>query len=156
MHFILYSKITAHRFEPYNVNGGRSALPAHAVKVGIDQDGSEIFLGRVNHNGDVVPAKVIPSKSAAYIPWGGKEVLVSFVEILREVQYIWKPSANGQVPHNAVPFGTTSSGEALFAGRCTHEGSLTPGKVQPSHGCIYIPFNGSEVAIKQYEVLCMD
>lgn len=32
-------------------------------------------------------------------------------------------------------------------GRAYHEGSLTVGKVQISHGLLYIPFDGREVAI---------
>lgn len=40
-------------------------------------------------------------------------------------------------------------------GRCLHEGTQTPGKVQPSHGCLYIPFNGEEVSVTEYEVLVL-
>lgn len=60
------------------------------------------------------------------------------------------------MPPNAVAFGSTADGEILYAGRCNYEGSVTPGKVQPSHGSCYIPFNGTEVACKSYEVLCLD
>lgn len=42
----------------------------------------------------------------------------------------------------------------LNIGRVYHEGSLTVGKVQISHGALYIPFNGSEVSIhSEIEVL---
>lgn len=34
-----------------------------------------------------------------------------------------------------------------IAGRAYHEGSLTIGKVQISHGALYIPFGGEEKAI---------
>lgn len=32
-------------------------------------------------------------------------------------------------------------------------GSLTPGKIHKSHGCMYIAFNGGEVNLRTYEVL---
>jgi hypothetical protein len=40
-------------------------------------------------------------------------------------------------------------------GRALHQGTQTPGKVQPSHGCLYIPFEGAEIPIQEYEVLCI-
>lgn len=51
--------------------------------------------------------------------------------------------------------GKTLDGENLYMGRCLHEGTLTPGKIQPSHGCLYIPFNGEEISVKEYDVLVL-
>lgn len=51
--------------------------------------------------------------------------------------------------------GKTLDGENLYMGRCLHEGTLTPGKVQQSHGCLYIPFNGEEISVKEYDVLVL-
>lgn len=50
--------------------------------------------------------------------------------------------------------GETSGGEPLFVGRARHEGTVTLGKVQPSHGVCYIPYGGQEVAYDNYEILC--
>lgn len=127
------------------------------MQVGTDADGTKIYIGRAFYEGDAIPAKVIPQKNAAYIPYGGKEVSVTAnLEVLRRVEYVWVPASNGKVPANAVPFGKTAGGEELYAGRAVHAGSQTPGKIQPSHGCLYIAFDGKEVAIKQYEVLCLE
>lgn len=41
-------------------------LPLNAIFVGNDSDGSPIYVGRAFHNGDQIPAKVIPSKNVAY------------------------------------------------------------------------------------------
>lgn len=41
-------------------------LPPNAIFVGNDADGSPIYVGRCFHNGDQLPAKVIPSKNVAY------------------------------------------------------------------------------------------
>lgn len=41
----------------------------------------------------------------------------------------------------------------LYVGRAAHEGSLTIGKIHPSHQCIYIPYGGAEISLAAYEVL---
>lgn len=51
-----------------------SAVPMDAVVAGHDLDGSAIYVGRAYHEGDLIPAKVIPSKQVAYVPHGGQEV----------------------------------------------------------------------------------
>lgn len=50
-----------------------SAVPHDAVVAGHDVDGSAIYVGRAYHEGDLIPAKVIPSKQIAYVPHGGQE-----------------------------------------------------------------------------------
>ena len=49
----------------------------------------------------------------------------------------------------------TQEGEKLFIGRHEHDGSFVVGKVQPSHGCLYISFGGDEIPYQDYEVLCI-
>lgn len=101
----------------------------------------------------MLPAKVLPDKSVAYVTHGGEEVAVEEYEILRSGEFVWEYAQNGEVPSGAVEAGRTADGEKLYFGRCLHEGSQTPGKVQSSHGCLYIPFDGAEVAVTDYEVL---
>lgn len=48
-------------------------LPPGAVVGGRDCDGSSIYVGRSFHNGDMIPAKVIPDKNAVYVCHGGEE-----------------------------------------------------------------------------------
>ena len=50
-----------------------SPLPMGAIHAGHDADGSPIYVGRAYHEGDQIPAKVIPSKNVAYVAWGGVE-----------------------------------------------------------------------------------
>lgn len=54
-----------------NANSG---LLPNAVYAGNDVDGSAIYVGRAFHEGDQIPAKVIPSKNSAYVPHNGQEV----------------------------------------------------------------------------------
>jgi Protein of unknown function (DUF3421) len=62
------------------------------------------------------------------------------------------PANLGNVVDGAVS--TTQIGcEQLFVGRAPFQGSLTVGKIHPSHCVLYIPFNGVEVSFSCYEVL---
>ena len=98
-------------------------------------------------------AKVIPSKQIAYVCYDGHEIPKHNFEVLCHGNVQWVPACNGQISCNAVPCGRTECGEVLYIGRGHHCGSLTVGKIHQSHGCLYIPFDGSEIAIKSYEVL---
>lgn len=51
-----------------------SAYQPNAVLAGNDVDGAQIFVGRSYHEGDLLPAKVIPSKNVAYISHAGNEI----------------------------------------------------------------------------------
>ncbi|XP_055690904.1 uncharacterized protein LOC129794238 [Lutzomyia longipalpis] len=130
------------------------AMPPNAVFAGTDSDSSPIYVGRTFHDGDQLPAKVIPSKQAAYVSHNGNEIVKHHVEVLVGTGFTWIHSGNGHVPPNAVRAGQTVHGQPLYVGRTHHEGSLTPGKIHPSHGCLYFPYGGAEQSSLQYEVLC--
>lgn len=51
-----------------------SGVPPNAVVAGNDIDGATIYVGRAYHEGDLIPAKVIPSKQVAYIAHAGEEI----------------------------------------------------------------------------------
>lgn len=129
--------------------------PSNMVRGGVDADGTVIFIGRAFHEGDMVPAKVMPDKNSAYISYGGEEHAKEDFEVLRSGDFVWEFSTGGSIPEGAVACGQTADGEPLYVGRALHQGSQTPGKIQPSHGCLYIPFAGEEVSIAEYEVLCL-
>lgn len=103
----------------------------------------------------MLPAKVSPSNGIACVSYGGEEIVLTDYEVLRTGDFVWEFATNGEVPEGAVEGGRTVDGEKLYFGRAIHEGTQTPGKVQVSHGCLYIPFDGAEVALTEYEVLCV-
>lgn len=45
----------------------KNALPKDAVVGGRDTDGSLIYVGRAQHEGDLLPCKVLPSKQVGYV-----------------------------------------------------------------------------------------
>jgi Protein of unknown function (DUF3421) len=100
------------------------------VQAGTDDDGSPIFVGRAFFQNDLLPAKVIPSKNAAYVCHNGGEHFVDEFDVLMTVTYVWRAGAHGSVPIGAVTVGNTSDGEPLYMGRAHYQGTLTPGKVR--------------------------
>ncbi|XP_049849278.1 uncharacterized protein LOC126318327 [Schistocerca gregaria] len=127
------------------------------IRAGIDKDGGYLYVGRAFHNGDLLPAKVVPNHHCAYVAWGGKEHKKIEYEILckRSCTVIWEQAKDGAVPPGAIPVGFTSDDEKLYVGRVFHDGTQTPGKVHPSHGVCYIPYGGSEIGFSSYEVLIL-
>lgn len=87
------------------------------------------------------------------VSFEGQEIPKYSYEVLCNGSVQWVHSSHGQVLPNAVPGGRTSSGEILYIGRGWHNGALTPGKIHPSHGNMYIAYNGMEVALATYEIL---
>lgn len=98
-------------------------------------------------------AKYVPSRGQAYICYSGQEIEKNDIEVLCGDYYRWEPARQGFVPNMAVRCGLTADGEPLYIGRASWEGSLTPGKIHPSHGCLYIAYGGTEHKITNYEVL---
>ena len=120
--------------------------------------GETIYVGRALEGGDVIPGKVVPSHGCCYVPWGGKENPHREYQALVAspgCELVWVHSAGGQTPTGALQGGVTSEGEPLFIGRHEHEGSWVVGKVQPSHGVLYIAFGGEEIPYNDFEILCV-
>lgn len=128
-------------------------MPHNAVIAGNDIRGEPIYIGRSIYKGDQVAVKVIPNKRSAFLSYGGAEIGVHHFDVLTGSGFSWVPLSNGQIPPNAVSSGKQKDGERLYIGRAYFQGSMCPGKVHPSHGCLYIPFAGAEHRISQYEVL---
>jgi hypothetical protein len=129
-----------------------SSLPDGAVAGGRDSDGTVLYVGRAHHEGALIPGKLNISHGVVYVPWGGAEHAHADYEVLVGGGN-WVPVAGGAIPGNAIPAGESEDGEPLFVGRAHHEGSVTIGKVQPSHNVCYISYGGSEIAYDQYEIL---
>ncbi|RVE43967.1 hypothetical protein evm_011399 [Chilo suppressalis] len=119
-------------------------------------DGSPLWIIRSHHKGELCLGKLAIKHRASLIPHAGQEIQVENFEILlaQPSSVHWVPSRNGQVPIRAIHAGNSYDGEPFYIARVGHRGSLTPGKVHPSHQCCYIPFGGSALSFREYEVLC--
>ncbi len=66
----------------------------------------------------------------------------------------WVDASGGDIPNHAVPGGHEVDGETLYIGRVLHNGSVTVGKVHPSHGSCYIPY-GKLALLDHIKVIIM-
>lgn len=64
----------------------RNGVPSTALRGGTDSDGDAIYVGRAFHDGDWLPAKVIPNKDVAYIAYGGDEHEKCEYQVKRRIQ----------------------------------------------------------------------
>lgn len=59
----------------------RGGIPTTALHGGVDIDGHQIYVGRAFHDGDWIPAKVIPGKHVAYVAYNGEEIAVDNFQV---------------------------------------------------------------------------
>lgn len=150
-------------------------IPRNAIRGGIDHDNVPLYIGRAEHLGALIPGKVYLFKSTiavlyihfsllqvncvnglCYVAWGGKEHGKSNFEILQNIDGTWIPNSGGTIPIGAFAAGYTENGETLYMGRANIEGTLSVGKVQPSHGCCYLSYGGTEYRKQNYEIFVLD
>jgi hypothetical protein len=135
---------------PFN----RSMHESSLVYAANDTDGSVVVVGRAHHGGELIPGKVLVRHGVCHVSHNGQELsLPNFEVLINSGGFTWVQSSNGQVPANAVIGGKTATGESLYVGRAQHAGLTIPGKVHPSHHCLYLPCDWKEHAKTSYEVL---
>lgn len=132
-----------------SASGGE--VPEGAFQGGVD-NGEPLFVARGHHGGALLPGKLCRSHGVCYVPWGGAEHPVESYEVLVGFGN-WVHTSGSAIPPNAFPGGESEEGEPLFIGRVPHEGTMTVGKVQASHGSCYISYAGQELAFTDFEVL---
>lgn len=66
-------------------------------------------------------------------------------------QLEWKHASGGDCPKNAVHAGV-DTGNKVYVARSHHEGHTIPGKLHKSHSSVYIPYDGKEVPVDDYQV----
>ncbi|RWS02129.1 uncharacterized protein B4U79_02268 [Dinothrombium tinctorium] len=134
------------------------AVPvANPVIGGHDVNSEPLYIGSTEIDGDLVPGKVVQSHRCCYVAYAGREHSSRIYHVLvnpSNCELVWQHSSHGKVPTGAIQGGRTADGEPLYIGRHYHDGSLTVGKIHPSHGRLYISFGGEEVPYSEYEVLC--
>ena len=75
------------------------------VSGGVDSDGTQLFIGRADHMGDMLPAKVMPDKQIAFVCYQGQEVMKEEFEVLVRADFVWEFASNGTVPDGAISCG---------------------------------------------------
>ncbi|CAG9581150.1 unnamed protein product [Danaus chrysippus] len=135
------------------VKAANGHAPANSLVAGHDVTGEPIYVIRAEHEGDLIPGKLVSSHRGAFLPWGGKEITKTEYEVLVKSTNQWVPERSGNVPAKALKAGKTKSGDTLYIGRVHYLKSITPGKVHPSNKACYISYDGKELSFPGYEVL---
>ena len=128
--------------------------PKYGIHAGVDS-GNKCFVARAHMEGGVIPGKLHKTHTSVYIPYDGKEVPVEDYEVLcgPPACLSWIDCSGGNIPPHAVQGGHDPSGDTLYIGRVIHNGTVTVGKVHPSHGSCYVAYGGDELAFTDYEIL---
>ncbi|ODM93864.1 Natterin-4 [Orchesella cincta] len=129
-------------------------VPKDAIRAGLDA-GSKVYVARAHHEGAIIPGKLHKTHTSVYIPYNMKEVPVENYEVLcgPPACLSWVEGSGSDIPVNAVQGGQEADGETLYIGRVIHEGTVTVGKVHPSHGTCYVAYGGDELGFADYEIL---
>lgn len=62
-------------------------------------------------------------------------------------------TSRSPLPRNAVLGGKDTDGAPIYVGRAHHHGDQIPCKVMPSKQIAYVPYNGSEIPIHNFDIL---
>uniref|UniRef100_A0A336M986 CSON013921 protein n=1 Tax=Culicoides sonorensis TaxID=179676 RepID=A0A336M986_CULSO len=144
--------------KPWFTYDANEPLPENPVRGGKYTDGSILYAGRSYYAGDLLPAMIFINHlnfgTVARVSHNGREITQEhgFEILLPDGLYVWRSESNGGIPFRAIEIGHTVDREVLYLGRGRHQGAVIVGKVHPSHNCLYIPFGGREIALRQYEV----
>ncbi len=145
---LLYSVLNVAHAQWQTVTNG---VTPSALRGGHEANGSALYIARVKHGNGVHMGKARPNSREAFIPFGGKELVLSNYEVFTGTGQWVKASANN-FPANAIQGGYEADGNALYIARAVIDGGYHPGKAR-KNGDGFIPFGGVERIVKDYEVL---
>lgn len=128
-------------------------LPDGALIGGHEKE--TLYIIRAPHRGSLTPGKFVPSIGLGFISWGGTANEKITFEVLCGFDCTWVQTCEDRIPVGAVEGGYSEgrNREILYVGRVLYNGSLIPGKVQPSHRVCYAPCDDREIGMKKYEIL---
>ena len=156
-------------------------VPRGALAAGMTSSGKVTYVARAVVNGVDVPGHLAPSKHYCQVSHSSTEQHHTQYQVLTvedPAGFCWKLDSQGHLPEGAISgsergermgIGRTITGSDVSVGKtyqevpirlptCKTEASLQlVGKVHPSHGCLYVPYEGLEYIYREYEVLvaCM-
>ncbi|KAJ3216943.1 hypothetical protein HDU67_008762 [Dinochytrium kinnereticum] len=143
-----------------------SPFPDNAEAAGQDIDGKPLYIARAKIGAAVHVGKTMVEPRVAFIPYDGNEMNIRYEhEVLVSLKNMaWVAAKDGEIPPNAIAAGFEEDGDTLHIarGEVSKGGfmnfgakkSVVPGKISKDMGGANLPFNGKEVKVKNYEVLC--
>lgn len=55
------------------VHASNGQIPPNALPGGFDGTNEQLYVARAEHNGALIPGKLVPSHGVVYVAWGGVE-----------------------------------------------------------------------------------
>jgi len=55
------------------VHASNGQIPPNALPGGFDASNEQLYVARAEHNGALIPGKLVPSHGVVYVAWGGVE-----------------------------------------------------------------------------------
>ncbi|KAH8297254.1 hypothetical protein KR044_008769, partial [Drosophila immigrans] len=130
-----------------------ASIPPSAVVGGNDEDGAMIYVGRAEHEGDMLVCKVVPSKQIGFISQRGEALPKDIFEMLCGDNLSWIKCYDHVIPETAVLCGRTALQQPVYIGRGHYEGHLIIGKISSVHRALFIAYRGAERRLDSYEIL---
>ena len=121
----------------------------------LDRQGRLLAPYRMANGGQWSVGKYDVDNSIGYISSGGREI--EFRDYLGEVFIgtgVWIRPVRASAPDNAIPTGRDSTGAATYSIRTTYMDDFVLGQYNERLGIATIPYDGKEVKITDFEVLC--
>ncbi|KAJ2931235.1 hypothetical protein H1R20_g5882, partial [Candolleomyces eurysporus] len=141
------------------LNRGKS-IPQGAIVVGQEHSWT-LYIGRAFHKGSITPGKASDVfKKGAVIGYAHDEVHKDTYEILLgDMNGLKWVDTSGKLNVHAlgktpVDGGVDADGTPLYVARAQHKGVYHPGKCSEKLKAAFIPYDGGEVEVSNYQVLC--
>ena len=127
-------------------------VPKGTYATGEEGYGPLLYSCRAQFEGGLHPGKVRPKLGGCHIPYGGKEIIINYYEVL-VASPVWVPGVGDKMEPRAIKTGKEAYGPALYSCRAKFERGTHPGKIRQGFGGCHIPYGGKEIIVKTYELL---
>lgn len=127
-------------------------MPSYAMKGGYESDGTILYIARIKYEGGIHVGKARANAREAFIPYGGKELIITPYELYTGKARWVKVSGEG-TPKDAVVGGNENNGTFLYIARAFIEGGWHIGKVRRNATEAFIPYGGKEEIVSDFEIL---
>lgn len=133
-------------------------IPCEAFETGAMDHGEPVYIARARHSGSLVPGKTVKGHSHCYVAWGGEEHSKREYEVLLNLKGLHWVKMGGcggetELPQSAVAIGH-EDGYKLYAIKAQVDGEDVLGKYHPRYSLGYLPYDGAEHEVTEFEILC--
>ncbi|KAI9334886.1 hypothetical protein BDR26DRAFT_866323 [Obelidium mucronatum] len=143
-------------------------VPANAHKAGIDTDGVALYIARVKIGSSYRIGKIRADQKAPWIGYCKREIPIKYGhEVMVNLEEtVWEEAENGNAPPHAVEAGVEEDGTIFYVARAhvgasggflgfgEDDGGWSVGACAPNLKGASLPYDGEEVHVTKYQVLC--